>query len=73
MRFLGLILVLVLGAPPAFAAGSRAPEELSVRGVVTALWDAFVDLVFGADGGGGTTTNGDGGPHMDPNGNPTGP
>jgi hypothetical protein len=87
----GLILalvLLVLGTPLAFAAGSREPEAPALRGVMSALWEALVELlpVFELDGttgsgsgsgsGTGATTSGgggDGGPHMDPNGKPTGP
>lgn len=81
IRVLGLILivVLVLGAPPASAAGSLEPDGLSLRGVVSALWEALVELiptsgtVEEGGGGSGTGDDEDGGPHMDPNGKPTGP
>lgn len=75
VRGLILIFLLVLGAPLASAAGSREPEGLSVRSVVSALWNALVGLIPGEDGtdpaDGGSDPNS--GPHMDPNGNPTGP
>jgi hypothetical protein len=80
MRVLGLILivVLVLGAPPASAAGSREPEGLSFGGVLSAFWEALVELIPTSGtteegGGSGTDDDDDGGPHMDPNGKPTGP
>ena len=82
VRCLGLVLVLVLvlGAPAVSAAGSREPEELSLRGgVLSALWDALVDLfpLTGETGGSSGTTSGggggtEGGPGMDPNGKPPG-
>ena len=76
VRGLILILLFVLGAPLASAAGSREPEGLSVRGVVSALWQTLTDLaslLTSEDGGGGSTTTDDGGPIMDPNGKPKGP
>src|SRR6187551_1392290 len=83
MRFLGLIcvLVLVLGAPPVSAAGSREPEGVSVRGVVSALWQTFIGLIpiSGLDTVGteadptGGPGDPNGGPIMDPNGKPPGP
>jgi len=86
MRCLGLLLVfvLVVGAPAASAAGRHEPEELSVGGFLSALWETLVDLMpepvvllmdggGGGTGTGGGTDSGDGGPHMDPNGKPTGP
>lgn len=84
VRFLGLILVfvLVVGAPPASAAGRREPEGLSVRGVLTALWEAVAKRIPipGLEGISLSDTDPDGnpgdpnsGPGMDPNGKPTGP
>lgn len=74
VRGLILVLVLALGTPLAFAAGNREPEELSVRGVVSALWKALGELIplFASDESGGGSDP-DSGPHMDPNGKPTGP
>jgi hypothetical protein len=84
MRFLGLIIVLalVLGAPPVSAAGSREPEGVSVRGVVSALWKTFIGLIpvsgldavsAVADDPSGGPGDPNGGPIMDPNGKPPGP
>lgn len=73
MRFLGLIfiLILVLGAPPVSAAGSREPEERTIGAAVSALWDALVELVPSAEPNGGPNDP-DSGPIMDPNGKPPG-
>ena len=85
LRFLGLMLVLVLllGAPAASAAGSRELEGLSVQGVLSALWETFTGLLglsepdvvlsTGTSSGGGSDDP-NGGPGMDPNGGaPKGP
>lgn len=83
--FIFALALLVLGTPLAFAAGNRETEEPVLRGVMSALWEALVELLpFELDGttgsgsgsGTGTTNNnggGQGGPGMDPNGKPTGP
>ena len=80
----GLILalaLLVLGTPLAFAADRREPEGPALRGVMSALWEALIEILpFELNGttesGSGSTTTGEGqgGPGMDPNGKPpTGP
>jgi hypothetical protein len=75
VRGLILVLVLALGAPLASATGSREREELSVHGVLSALWETltgFFPLLAET-----TSDNAPGdpnsGPGMDPNGNPKGP
>ena len=81
VRCLGLILVLVLllGAPAASVAGGFEPEELSVHGILSALWERLSELLplTGSTGDPSGTTSGgggtDSGPGMDPNGKPTGP
>lgn len=85
MRCLGLMLVLVLllGAPVASAAGSREPERLSVGSVLIGLWETLAGLLGVPEPtallSSGTSTDpgpGDpnGGPGMDPNGgDPKGP
>lgn len=76
VRCLGLILVLVLGAPAASVAGTFDPEELSVRSILSSLWEKLAELILLTEGSGdpsGTTSGGggnDSGPGMDPNGKP---
>jgi hypothetical protein len=62
-RALLLVLALALTAPAAFAA-DREPAGPSVRGVLSALWEAFAQLIPWVDG----ESNADSGPGMDPNG-----
>lgn len=68
IRGLILVLALALLAPPAFAAGDREPAGPSVRGVLSALWQALVDLIPGVEEGSASYPEDDSGPGMDPNG-----
>jgi hypothetical protein len=68
-----LILTLALVAPPAFAAGEREPAGPSVRGVLSALWQALAERIPVLGQGSETVSSDvwsseDSGPGMDPNG-----